>query len=81
VLQQFCDARGTDPDGLIAQGSVTPDAKNDVMRHLVRWAADQSDDERTRHQIQNVIRGFFNRNGLRVVTKPYPDVYRRQTTG
>ena len=33
--------------------------------------------DRQRHDAENTIRGFFMKNGFRVMTKPYQDVYRR----
>jgi len=81
VLKAFCESEGTDPDGLIARGNESRDAKNEIMVHLIRWVKTQTDDENRRHDMQNVVRAFFIRNGLRVLTKPYPDVYRRRPAG
>jgi hypothetical protein len=79
VLRRFCAAEGADPDELIARGNQSRDAKNDIMRRLVKWVEAETDDERQRHEMQNTVRSFFIRNGLRVLTKPYPDVYRRSS--
>jgi hypothetical protein len=81
VLRRFCEAEGVDPDGLIALGHESRDSKNDVMRRLTKWVQAQTDDANKQHELQNVVRGFFIRNGLRVLTKPYPDVYRRRPAG
>ncbi len=78
TLRQFCLAEAKDPDELVAEGLVSQDAKNEIMKRLVRWAKAQTDDETKQHEIQTPIRGFFIRNGLRVLTKPYPDVYKRR---
>jgi hypothetical protein len=80
VLRQFCEAEGKDPDALIAEGLQSQESKNEIMKRLVRWVKTQTDDENKQHDIQTVVRGFFIRNGLRVLTKPYPDVYKRRPT-
>lgn len=81
TLRAFCEAQGSDPDALIAEGLQSQQAKNDVMKRLVDWVKTQTDDETKQHDLQNAVRGFFIRNGLRVLTKPYPDVYKRRATG
>jgi hypothetical protein len=78
TLRGFCEAEGKDPDQLITEGLQSQEAKNEIMKRLVRWAKTQSDDERQQHDMQTAVRGFFIRNGLRVLTKPYPDVYKRR---
>ena len=77
VLQRFCVAEWSDPDALIAAGQESRDAKNTTMRRLRRWAEAETSSDRERHDLENVVRSFFISNGLRVLTKPYPDVYRR----
>lgn len=81
VLRRFCEAEGKDPDALVAEGHESQAAKNEVMKRLVAWVRTQSDSENQQHELQNVVRGFFIRNGLRVLTKPYPDVYKRRPAG
>ena len=79
ILQQFCEAEGRDPDEIIAEARGDRAEKIDYMRHLRRWANDQAKGPQATHELQNVIRSFFINNGARVVTKPYPDVYQRES--
>lgn len=81
ALRGFCEAEGSDPDALISEGLQSQQAKNEVMKRLVVWVKSRTDDENTQHDLQNAVRGFFIRNGLRVLTKPYPDVYKRRPAG
>lgn len=80
ILGRFCAAEGSDPDSMIARGLDSREAKLDAMRRLRQWAATEGSSEREQHDLENVIRSFFITNGLRVLTKPYPDVYRRPAT-
>ena len=75
VLWSFCDSLDKDPDTIIQEALDERDNKLDYMRHLRRWANDQSRSPQATHELQNVIRSFFINNGARVLTKPYPDVY------
>ena len=75
VLWSFCDSLGKDPDAIIRDALDERDSKLDYMRHLRRWASEQSRSLHATHELQNVIRSFFINNGARVLTKPYPDVY------
>ena len=75
VLWSFCDSLGKDPDTIIQEALDERDSKLDYMRHLRRWASEQSRSPQATHELQNVIRSFFINNGARVLTKPYPDVY------
>jgi hypothetical protein len=75
VLWRFCDSLDKDPDAIIKDALDERESKLDYMRHLRRWAKDQSRSESTAHELQNVVRSFFINNGARVLTKPYPDVY------
>ena len=77
ILRRFCAAAGSDPDAMIARGLGSRDAKLEAMRRLHQWAEAETSRERERHDLQNVVRSFFITNGLRVLTKPYPDVYGR----
>jgi len=75
VLWRFCDSLDKDPDAIIKDALDERESKLDYMRHLRRWAKDQSRSESGAHELQNVVRSFFINNGARVLTKPYPDVY------
>lgn len=78
VLSEFCDHEGKDPDAIIAEAHGSRGEKIDYMRRLRRWVSGQVADERQAHDRQNIIRSFFINNGLRVATRPYPDMYRRE---
>jgi hypothetical protein len=77
LLEQFCVSAGVDPDTMVAKARTDRDAKNGYLRELVAWAKALPGTDRQRHDAENTIRGFFMKNGFRVVTKPYSDVYRR----
>jgi hypothetical protein len=77
LMQQYVDHVGVDPDTIVATSRGDAAAKNGYLRELVRWARSLEVGERARHDAENTIRGFFMRNGFRVVARPYPDVYRR----
>jgi hypothetical protein len=76
-LEQFCASAGVDPDTMVAKARADRDAKNGYLRDLVAWAKALPVTDRQRHDAENAIRGFFMKNGFRVMTKPYQDVYRR----
>src|SRR5436309_1259905 len=78
ALARWCEAAGTDPDTLIAQGREGREAKNDAMRRLKAWTDEQDGTEREKHDLQNAVRSFYIFHGLRVLTKPYSDVYSRK---
>ena len=79
LLKQFCASLGVDPDTLVEKARADRDAKNGYLKDLVAWAKALPGTDRQRHDAENTIRGFFMKNGFRVVTKPYQDVYRRST--
>ena len=79
LLEQFCASVGVDPDTMVAKARADRDAKNGYLRDLVAWAKTLPGTDRQRHDAENTIRGFFMKNGFRVMTKPYQDVYRRGT--
>jgi hypothetical protein len=79
LLEQFCASAGVDPDTMVAKARADRDAKNGYLRELVAWAKTLPGTDRQRHDAENTIRGFFMKNGFRVMTKPYQDVYRRGT--
>jgi hypothetical protein len=77
VLTRFCAHQNTDPDTMIAAASKDRHVKNEFMRALKDWIKSYANNERKRHDAENVVRSFFIANGLRVITKPYLDVYNR----
>jgi hypothetical protein len=77
LLEQFCTSVGVDPDTMVAKARADREAKNGYLRDLVAWAKALPGTARQRHDAENTIRGFFMKNGFRVMTKPYQDVYRR----
>jgi hypothetical protein len=79
LLEQFCASVGVDPDTLVAKARADRDAKNGYLRDLVAWAKTLPGTDRQRHDAENTVRGFFMKNGFRVMTKPYQDVYRRSS--
>jgi hypothetical protein len=79
ILQQFCEAEGKDPDEIIAEARGDRAEKIDYMRRLKRFAKTLTTNPTLAHDYENIIRSFFINNGARVVTKPYPDVYQRES--
>jgi hypothetical protein len=77
VLQQFCEAEGKDPDEIIAEARGARAEKIDYMRRLKRFVKTLTTNPTSAHDYENIIRSFFINNGARVVTKPYPDVYKQ----
>lgn len=79
LLEQFCASVGVDPDTLVAKARADREAKNGYLKALVAWSKALPGTDRQRHDAENTIRGFFMKNGFRVMTKPYQDVYRRSS--
>jgi hypothetical protein len=79
ILQQFCEAEGKGPDEIIAEARSDRAEKIDYMRRLKRFAKTLTTNPTLAHDYENIIRSFFINNGARVVTKPYPDVYQRES--
>jgi hypothetical protein len=77
VLTDFCVHQQVDPDTMIATATANRDSKNDYMRSLKQWAKSYAPDGRAQHEAENAVRSFFIANGLRVIAKPYRDVYHR----
>ena len=77
LLKAFCEYESVDPDTMIQRSKTEPTAKNDFMRDLKKWAGEMPGTERARHEAENTIRGFFMKNGFRVMIKPFTDVYKR----
>jgi len=76
-LRGFCEASGTDPDTMIKESVADTRAKNDHMRNLKQWCSTLPGNDRDRHEAENMIRHFFMKNGMRMMVKPFADVYRR----
>jgi hypothetical protein len=77
VLADFCEYQQDDPDTIIATARASRDVKNEYMRSLKQWVAKYADEGRERHEAENAVRSFFIANGMRVIAKPYSDVYRK----
>lgn len=77
LLQQYVEYVGDDPDTIVSSSRGDATRKNRYLKQLVAWAATVPGSERAQHDAENTIRGFFMRNGFRVVARPYQDVYRR----
>jgi hypothetical protein len=77
VLEAFCEYQQNDPDTIIATARADRDVKNEFMRSLKQWVAKYAPEGRERHEAENAVRSFFIANGMRVIAKPYSDVYRR----
>jgi hypothetical protein len=81
VLEKFCAHIGIDPDTLIA---ITTDLvptgqaeRNKQLKALKQWIRDQELPDAKATKWENYIRGFFIKNGVKVLVRPYADVYRR----
>ena len=51
------------------------------MRSLKQWVAEIRPGRPRRHEAENAVRSFFIANGMRVIAKPYRDVYHRNGSG
>jgi hypothetical protein len=81
LLASFCAHIDVDPDTLIATctdllptGQAT---RNAHLKSLKTWVAAMNLSEAEATRTENVIRGFFIKNAIKVMTRPYADVYRR----
>lgn len=77
LLAGYVARVGADPDAIVERSRADVADKNRFLKELVSWAATLPLSEKARHDAENVIRGFFMRNGFRVVARPYRDVYQR----
>jgi hypothetical protein len=82
VLKAFCEHVGVDPDTLAATCTdLVPTGKAERNKHLkslkvwVNSLPDMTESQRTR--TENLVRGFFIKNGIKVMTRPYSDVYKK----
>ncbi|HZE66726.1 MAG TPA: hypothetical protein VE081_08865 [Sporichthyaceae bacterium] len=85
VLAGFCEYIGVDPDTLAATCTdLIPTGKaerNKQLKSLKVWINSLPDlTETQRTKTENTVRGFFIKNGIKVMTRPYPEVYRRAAT-
>ena len=82
VLAEFCAHIGVDPDTLIATCTdLIPTGKAERNKHLKSlkvWIAGQQLSDSKATKTENTIRGFFIKNGIKVMTRPYSEVYRRE---
>jgi hypothetical protein len=79
VLAAFCEHRQSDPDAIVAESTASRQVKNDHMRELRKWVPTYAEGDRARHEAEAAVRSFFIANGLRVLTKPFRDIYHRST--
>jgi hypothetical protein len=81
ILEKFCAHIGVDPDTLIATTTdLVPTGKaerNKQLKALKVWIKAQELPDARATKLENQIRGFFIKNGVKVMTRPYGDVYRR----
>jgi hypothetical protein len=80
LMSQYVAHVGVDPDTIVARSRADATDKNAFLKQLVQWAGTLPGSDRARHDAENTIRSFFMRNGFRVVTRPYRDVYQRPGT-
>ena len=76
-LSGFCESKGIDPDTLIKESLSDGKAKNGHLRDMKQWVASLPGSDRDRHEAENMIRHFFMKNGMRMMVKPFADVYKR----
>lgn len=76
-LSAFCEVRGVDPDVLVKESLSDNGAKNDHLREMKKWVATLPGSDRDRHEAETMLRHFFMKNGMRMLVKPFADVYKR----
>jgi hypothetical protein len=80
VLEEFCAHIAVDPDTLIATCTdLIPTGKAERNKHLKslkEWVAAKNLPDSKATRMENTVRGFFIKNGIKVMTRPYADVYR-----
>ncbi|HEY3603396.1 MAG TPA: hypothetical protein VGL04_01895 [Sporichthyaceae bacterium] len=83
VLAEFCAHIGVDPDTLIATCTdLIPSGKgerNKQLKSLKVWVGAKELPDSKATKLENTVRGFFIKNGIKVMTRPYSEVYRRET--
>jgi hypothetical protein len=84
VLAEFCAHIGVDPDTLIATCTdLIPTGqaeRNKHLKSLKQWVAAKNLPDGKATRMENTVRGFFIKNGIKVMTRPYAEVYRRVGT-
>jgi hypothetical protein len=84
VLAEFCAHIGVDPDTLIATCTdLVPTGKAERNKHLKSlklWISAKQLPDSGATKTENLVRGFFIKNGIKVMTRPYAEVYRRVGT-
>jgi hypothetical protein len=80
-LKRFCDHLGTDPDRMTKVAISDAMAKNAYLREMKAWVAGQTClTDRERHEVENMLRHYFMKQGFRMMTKPFADVYNRNVS-
>ena len=81
ILAEFCAHIGVDPDTLIATCTdLIPTGQAERNKHLKSlkvWVASKDLPDSKATKLENTVRGFFIKNGIKVMTRPYSEVYRR----
>ncbi len=81
ILGAYCTYIGVDPDTLIdtctdlVSGGTAQ--RNVHLKSLKVWVGTLGLAEGAATRTENTVRGFFIKNGIKVMTKPYGDVYRK----
>jgi hypothetical protein len=85
ILEKYLDFIGVDPDTFIAVSSDLVEGgtktRNGYLKELKRWVRSLELPTGAATRTENVVRGFLIANAIKVMTKPYEDVYRRHTGG
>ncbi|HZE66165.1 MAG TPA: hypothetical protein VE081_06005 [Sporichthyaceae bacterium] len=80
VLAEFCAHIEVDPDALIETCTdLIPTGqaeRNKHLKSLKQWVAAKNLPDGQATRVENTVRGFFIKNGIKVMTRPYADVYR-----
>jgi hypothetical protein len=79
-LKKFCESAGTDPDTMTKESIADNTTKNNYLRDMKKWVAAQDLSDREKHEAENMLRHYFMKQGFRMMTKPYSDVYKRKST-
>ncbi len=85
ILGEYLDVIGVDPDTFIAVSSDLVEGgtktRNGYLKELKRWVRSLELPAGAATRTENVVRGFLIANAIKVMTKPYEDVYRRPSGG
>lgn len=77
-LARFCEHMGTDPDSMTKESIADDTAKNNYLRDLKKWIGSQDLSDREKHEAENMLRHYFMKQGFRMMTRPFADVYKRK---